>query len=247
MRGARRRRRASAVAFAVTAAVPLLGGCGIRETDVIEAGGPASVQAFFDRESEMLLFFRSPDGGLSPVIRTTRPSAGFGDGYEESGSGNQNSGDQNAGNQNSRGTAGPVPTEKVVLALLAGPRKVDRAAGLGTALPKARPGGTVKVESPSAGRVTTRLPLDLTGLNSTALSQLTCTIAYSQDADGQVVVELTGQDGTSRSGTCGLAPGSTGDTGDTGDTGNVPAETGTRAGATSRARPVPSGTFGTTG
>ncbi|MFI1481861.1 hypothetical protein [Streptomyces sp. NPDC020747] len=231
MRGARRRRRASAVAFAVTAAVPLLGGCGIRETDVIEAGGPASVQAFFDRESEMLLFFRSPDGGLSPVIRTTRPSAGFGDGYEESGS----------GNQNSRGTVGPVPTEKVVLALLAGPRKVDRAAGLGTALPKARPGGTVKVESPSAGRVTTRLPLDLTGLNSTALSQLTCTIAYSQDADGQVVVELTGQDGTSRSGTCGLAPGSTGDTGD------VPAETGTRAGTTSRARPAPSGTFGTTG
>ena len=84
MRGARRRRRVSA--FAVAAAVPLLGGCGIQETDVIEAGGPASVQAFFDREYEMLLFFRSPDGGLSPVIRTTKPSAGFGGEYDESGS-----------------------------------------------------------------------------------------------------------------------------------------------------------------
>ncbi|MEV0556086.1 hypothetical protein AB0I27_21870 [Streptomyces sp. NPDC050597] len=217
MRGARRRRRVSA--FAVAAAVPLLGGCGIQETDVIEAGGPASVQAFFDRELEMLLFFRSPDGGLSPVIRRTVPPAGFGGEYDESDSGDQNSGD----------TAGSVPTEKVVLALLAGPRKVDRAAGLGTALPKALPGGTVKVETSSAGRVTTRLPLALKGLNSTALSQLTCTIAYSQDPDGQVVVELTGQDGTSRSDTCGLAPAIAG---------TEPTETETRA------RPTPPGTPG---
>jgi hypothetical protein len=93
------RRRVSAVAFAVAAVVPLLGGCGIQETDVIEAGGPASVQAFFDREYEMLLFLRSPDGGLSPVIRTTKPSAGFGGEYDEPGSGDENAGDQNAGDQ----------------------------------------------------------------------------------------------------------------------------------------------------
>lgn len=218
MRRARRRRRV--LAFAVAAVVPLLGGCGIQETDVIEAGGPASFQAFFDREYEMLLFFRSPDGGLSPVIRTTGPSAGFGGQYDEPGSGDQNSGD----------AAGPVPTEKVVLALLAGPRAGDRSAGLDTALPKARPGATVKVGPASAGRVTTRLPFALKDLNSTALRQLTCTIAYSQDPDGQVVVELTGQDGASRSGTCGLAPGSTANAGNTDD---VPAETGTRAGTTS--------------
>ncbi|MFG2343726.1 hypothetical protein [Streptomyces phaeochromogenes] len=241
MRGARKRRRLSA--FAVVAAVPLLGGCGIQETDVIEAGGPASVQAFFDRESEMLLFFRAPDGGLSPVIRTTGSSAGFGGEYEEydeSGTGGQNTGDQNAenqntGDQNAGDTAGPVSTEKAVLALLAGPRKMDRAAGLGTALPKARPGATVKVGASSAGRVTVRLPLALNGLNSTALRQLTCTIAYSRDADGQVVVELTGRDGASRSGTCGLAPGSTGTTGST------PQESETRA------RPTPPATTGTPG
>ncbi|WP_151476929.1 hypothetical protein [Streptomyces albicerus] len=200
MRRARTRRRLLAAAIAA-AAVPLLAGCGIQETDVIEAGGPASFQAFLNRDYDMLLFFRSPDGGLSPVIRTTEPSAGLGDGYDESsGSGDENPGD----------TEGPVPTEKVVLALLGGPGKEDRAAGLATSLPAARPGGTVEVERSSGDRVTTRLPLALEGLDSTALRQLTCTIAYSQDADGQVVVELTGQDGVSRSGTCGLAPGGTG-------------------------------------
>lgn len=194
MRRARTRRRTTAAAFAAAAAVPLLGGCGIQETDVIEAGGPASFQAFLNRDHDMLLFFRSPDGELSPVIRTTEPSAGFGDGYSESGSAD---------------TAGPVPTEKVVMALLNGPRQEDRAAGLSTALPAARPGRTAEVERSPGGKVTTRLPIALKGLDSTALRQLTCTIAYSQDADGQVVVELTGQDGASRSGTCGLAPGST--------------------------------------
>jgi hypothetical protein len=215
----RRRVSAAAVVFAASAAVPLLGGCGIQETDVIEAGGPASFQAFLNREYDMLLFFRSPDGGLIPVIRATDPSAGSFDGYDESGSGDENRDDP----------AGPVPTEKVVRALLAGPRADDRAAGLGTALPTARSGGTIEVERSPAGRVTTRLPLALSGLNSTALRQLTCTIAYSQDPDGQVVVELTGQDGTSRTGTCGLAPGTTG---------TVPTQTGTRARTTS---PAPTG------
>ncbi|MFI9170845.1 hypothetical protein [Streptomyces lincolnensis] len=196
MRRARTRRRAAALAVAVTTVVPLLGGCGIPETDVIEAGGPASFQAFFNRESEMLLFFRAPDGGLSPVIRTTEPSAGFGAGAEELGSADQGSGE----------AAGPVPTEKIVAALLNGPREEDRAAGLDTALPAARRGGTVVIEATSADRVTIRLPLALKGLDSTALRQLTCTIAYSHDADGRALVQLTGQDGTSRSGTCGLAP-----------------------------------------
>ncbi|WP_234308131.1 MULTISPECIES: hypothetical protein [unclassified Streptomyces] len=200
------RRRVSAVVFAVVAGVALLGGCGIQETDVIEAGGPASVQAFLNRETGMLLFFRSPDGGLSPVIRSGGSETGFGDGSVHT---------TTAGDQD---TNRPVPTEKVVSALLAGPGDEDRAAGLTTALPAARPGGTVKVDTSLSGRVTTRLPLALEGLDSTALRQLTCTIAYSQDADGQIVVELRGQDGASRSGTCGLAPGM----------GNVPTVTETR-------------------
>ncbi|MFF7445652.1 MULTISPECIES: hypothetical protein [unclassified Streptomyces] len=192
----RRRTSAVAVAMAVTAALPLLGGCGIQESDVIEAGGPASVQAFLNREYDMLLFFRSPDGDLSPVIRTTGPSAGLGGEYEVAGAEGQNTGDPEE----------PVPTEKVVLALLAGPRELDRAAGLSTALPALTRGAHVEIGSPSGGRVTARVPLTLAGLDSTALRQLTCTIAYGVDPEGQLVVELTGQDGTSRSGTCGLAP-----------------------------------------
>ncbi|MFF7161294.1 hypothetical protein ACFZBP_07870 [Streptomyces sp. NPDC008086] len=186
-----RGRAVTVVALAVAAAVPLLGGCGIQETDVIEAGGPASFQAFFNRDVDMLLFFRSPDGGLSTVIRTTQPQGA------EFGSGDQNPDDP----------AGPVPTEKVVLALLTGPQRDDRAAGLTTALPTPRRGDTVKVEASADGRVTTHLPLAIKPLDSTALRQLTCTIAYSQDVDGQVVVELRGQDGISRSGTCELASG----------------------------------------
>lgn len=140
MRRARRRRRgsAAAVAFTVAAAVPLLGGCGIQETDVIAAGGPASFQAFLNREYDMLLFFRSPDGGLSPVIRTvTRPPADFGYSYE-SGSADQIPDD----------TAGPIPTEKIVTALLAGPREEDRAAGLETSSPLPAPAGPSR-SSPS--------------------------------------------------------------------------------------------------
>ncbi|QOV36896.1 hypothetical protein IM697_44355 [Streptomyces ferrugineus] len=198
MRRARTRRCAAAVAVVV--AVPLLGGCGIQETDVIEAGGPASFQAFLNRDSDMLLFFRSPGGGLSPVIRTTEPSAGFGEEYIDPGSGARNSGD----------AAASVAPAKVVMALLDGPREEDRAVGLSTALPAARPGRTAEVGPTPGGGVTARLPLALEGLDSTAVRQLTCTIAYSQDAEGRVVVELTGLDGASRSGTCGLAVGARG-------------------------------------
>ncbi|MDX3453861.1 hypothetical protein PV396_18235 [Streptomyces sp. ME02-8801-2C] len=198
MRRTRGRRRTSvaAVTLALAAAVPLLGGCGIQPTDVVEAGGPASFQAFLDRDYDMLLFFRASDGEVVPVIRTTKPAPVFPTSYDLPGSGDRTSDEP----------TGPVPTEKVVAALLAGPRKEDRAAGLATSLPAATPGRTV-VALPSPGRVKTHLPFPLADLDSTALRQLTCTIAYSQDADGRMVVELTGQDGTSRSGTCPLAPG----------------------------------------
>lgn len=117
----RGRTRRFAVAVAVAAAVPMLGACGIRGTDVIEAGGPASFQAFLNRDTDMLLFFRAPDGSLAPVIRTVESSTEFGDGYSESGSGDA--------------AEDPIPTEKVVLALLSGPRTEDRAAGLTSTLP----------------------------------------------------------------------------------------------------------------
>ncbi|WNF28032.1 hypothetical protein RI138_15000 [Streptomyces sp. C11-1] len=200
-----RPRRTAAVAVAV--AVPLLlGGCGIQGTGVVEAGGPATVEAFFIRETEMLLFFRAPHGGVNPVIRTTGPARGFGGEYFEAGTDAPGSEDE----------PGPVPTEKVVRTLLAGPAKKDRAAGLTTSLPTLRPGAKVRVEPSSDGRITIRLPFPLKPLDATAVRQLTCTIAYSQAADGRIVVELKGQDGASSSTTCDRTPGSTGSTAGTG-------------------------------
>ncbi|MDG9685949.1 hypothetical protein QC334_24990 [Streptomyces sp. DH18] len=192
--------RGLVVGSLVTAGATLVGGCGIQESDVIEAGGPATVDAFLNRDDDMLLFFRSPDGRLSPVIRSVGPSAGFGDEYVEPGS----------GDRDPTGPAGPAPTEKVALALLSGPGRTDRAAGLTTALPAVREGGTVAVQVSSDGGIAVRLPLAVQGLDATALRQLTCTIAYNEATDGRGVVTLTGQDGAKRSGTCGLAPGTAG-------------------------------------
>ncbi len=192
--------RGLATTVVATAGAALAGGCGIQDSDVIEAGAPATVEAFLNRDADMLLFFRSPDGALSPVIREFRASAGFGEEYIEPG----------ADERDPSGPAGPAPTEQAVLALLSGPREADRAAGLTTALPPVRQGGTVKVEVSSDGGVTARLPLAVRGLNATALRQLTCTIAYNRTTDGRGVVTLTGHDGAKRSGTCGLAPGASG-------------------------------------
>lgn len=197
-------------AVVVAVAVPLLGGCGIRGTDVIEAGGPATVEAFYNREDDMMLFFRAPDGAVRPVIRTVRPAAGFGEEYT------------------GPLDPGPIPTEEVVTALLAGPGQPDRAAGLTTDLPATRPGGEVGVTSLATDRIVVRLPIALKGLGATAIDQLSCTIAFSRDPAGRFVVELEGQDGTSRSGTCPLA--SVVSTG-SGTPGNAPTRTPDPAGS----------------
>ncbi|WP_105971623.1 hypothetical protein [Streptomyces geranii] len=190
----------AAVRAAVALAMPLLlGGCGtgIPETDVIEAGAPASVQAFLDRDHDMVLFFHASDGGLSPVIRSTRPSASeFGGTYYY----------PETESENTEDDPGPVPTEQIVAELLTGPKTADLAAGLATSLPKVRPGAKIEVDRSRSGRITTLLPFPLRPLNSTALRQLTCTIAYGQDPDGRIAVELRGQDGTTRSGTCDVTP-----------------------------------------
>lgn len=186
-----------AAVLTVAAAVPLLGACGIRDTDVIEAGAPASVQAFFDRDYEMLLFFRAPDGSVRPVIRTPGSADGVVDGYAVG---------PEAGNE---ARSGLVRTEDVVAALLAGPREEDSAAGLTTALPTPDPGATVQITTTGDNTVTARLPFPLKTLDPTAVRQLTCTIAYNRDADGGTVVRLRGKDGASATATCTPSGGAT--------------------------------------
>ncbi|GAB7110624.1 hypothetical protein JCM4814A_89410 [Streptomyces phaeofaciens JCM 4814] len=188
-------------AVAVASGMLLLGGCGIQGTDVIEAGGPATVQAFVDHDTEMLLFFHSRDGGISPVIRYPKSTVEYGpDGGMVS--------EQNSAGQGSTDQDGvPVPTEKVILALLSGPDDDDRKAGLSTSLPSAPSAGTLRVKvSPGGETVTTELPIALDGLDRTGLRQLFCTIAYSHDENGRATVRLSGTDGASTSGTCDLDP-----------------------------------------
>ncbi|MFI2431300.1 hypothetical protein [Streptomyces sp. NPDC018693] len=189
------RARSRRAAVAVAALLPL-SACGIQETDVIEAGGPATVEAFFNRNYDMLLFFHTPDGALHPVVRKTASSIGFGPDYEVSAAQSQE----------------PVPTEKIILALLAGPRPEDRSAGLETSLPSTPLKGPLSVKSTPTGQITTLLPIPLTGLDTTALRQLTCTIAHNETPNGRPTVHLTGQDGTSTSSTCDLTPDPTGTT-----------------------------------
>ncbi|MGC0372784.1 hypothetical protein [Streptomyces sp. SAI-229] len=183
-------------AVAVVSGVLLLGGCGIRETDVIEAGGPASVQAFVDRDHDMLLFFHSRDGGISPVVRSAGSTSEY---APESGT---------VAYPDPAGTSAvPVSAGRVILALLGGPGEQDRAAGLSTSLPPAPGSVGLQVEvSPGGEEVTAGLPIALDGLGRTALRQLFCTIAYSQGGDGLATVRLTGKDGVPASGTCGLDP-----------------------------------------
>ncbi|MFI0982410.1 hypothetical protein ACH4SP_36060 [Streptomyces sp. NPDC021093] len=216
MRQGRTRRRAHAAA---PVAALLLAGCGIQETDVIEAGGPAHVQTFVNTGDDALLFFRLPHGELAPVPRPFKPTGAFGEEYRQPG-----------------GTARRASTEWAVSALLGGPGKADRAAGLGTSLPRVAKGGVrVRLTGDESGdksgagsgdgsgsgdgdksgsgsadkekEVVMTLPLALGRLDATAVRQLICTAAYSRDRDGRATVRMTGQDGVSASGTCGLDPG----------------------------------------
>ncbi len=140
------RRRAAAAGAVLLAA---LSGCGIQRTDVVEAGGAATVIVQPVPEERMTLYFLGPDDRLMPMVRdlgrpeptATRPAGGtvpydgFGPGYEVS-----------------TGTLRrePVTVDKALAALLAGPGPEEAAAGATTALPR---GGTraPRVETERSG------------------------------------------------------------------------------------------------
>ncbi|MEV5987693.1 hypothetical protein AB0L85_22210 [Streptomyces sp. NPDC052051] len=165
------KRPGTAVGRAVAAclsAVALLTGCGVQQTDVIEAGGPATVGVFPDPENRMLLFFLSPQGRLTPVTRrvgTAPPPAG----------------------------AGPVDPGKVVAALFAGPRANEREAGLHTELPPQLTGAVWTKATP--GKLTLHLPLAVRTFKAAAVRQVVCTVAFT-DGDGGAEVTVIGPDGT---------------------------------------------------
>ncbi|MGY0057459.1 hypothetical protein ACWY4P_12980 [Streptomyces sp. LZ34] len=170
-------KRLGFAAATCVAAAALLTGCGVRQSDVIEAGGPATVTVFPAAEQRLLLFFVSPEGRLTPVSR--------GIFLDQDGK-----------------YAGPVPGQKVLSVLLAGPSAEARAAGLHTELPRAAKGlGFVGMKS-SPNQVLVSVPFAVRDLKKTAVRQLVCTAAYAGGDDGTAEVIIAGDDGRLPSAHC---------------------------------------------
>jgi hypothetical protein len=176
-------------AAALTALLPLTA-CGIQETDVIGAGGGATVDVLPAREVRMLLFFLSPDGLLMPSSRIVA-----GGGFEGGRQG-----------PDSAEEIAPPSTEETVAALLSGPTPPERRAGMGNEPSLPDPSTRVGITA-SGGRVQLDLAAPLDGLTERAEGQLVCTVAYAESAAGSVPVTLRGTDGTHAPARCDLPEG----------------------------------------
>ncbi|MFG3493960.1 hypothetical protein [Streptomyces sp. NPDC047928] len=177
------RRAWALTALPLVTALPLLAGCGVRETGVIGAGGPATVDVFPGRDARMLLFFVSPEGEPLPVARP----------FEAQPPPVQSSGN---GTTDTRPTGPGVA--KTVAALLAGPSNDERSAGVTTELPtigRDRSGTPVSVRQ-GRDRVDVTVGLAVGELSPAAVRQLVCTIAYAADINGAVEVAVSGAGAT---------------------------------------------------
>ncbi|MEU3054745.1 hypothetical protein [Streptomyces griseus] len=188
----RRRPAAGLAALLVLAGGPLAG-CGIQETDVIEAGGPAVGDLLPPREGRVLLFFFSPDGELLPVPRIVQ------DPWQSANAGATGSATTDEGT----GASSPLAA---VTALLTGPDKAERRAGLRNAptLPRAATAADRVEVDGSTVEVELRLPVRR--LAAPARDQLVCTAAYAAHTKGAVSVSLVGRDGRLAPADCPVRP-----------------------------------------
>ncbi|MFF0554770.1 hypothetical protein [Streptomyces sp. NPDC004266] len=191
-------RRAAVAALLGTVA---LAACGIQESDVVEAGGAATVAVAPAPEFRMVLYFLGPDGRPVPVVRELGPPVPdptFASGGSESAEDRKAQGLGSGWARDKRGAR--AATDEVLAALLAGPAGADTAAGLTTGLPvsgkppHAEATGTL---TPEGRRVVLlRSTFPVRGLSEAAVQQLVCTAAYAEDGGGMVDVSLAGVDGT---------------------------------------------------
>ena len=185
--------RRRAVVAALAGLLPLAA-CGIQGTDVVEAGGAATVLVAPNPESRMVLYFVGPDGRSMPVAR----DVGFG-GPEPTPDPTFEADDKSLQRES-------LVSAKVLSALLAGPNGAETAAGLTTALPHGAGAPHVQEEATGGtlGRrlLRVRAPFTVTGLPATAVRQLVCTTAYAEDRVGLVEVAVTGPDGALPPATC---------------------------------------------
>ncbi|MFH8797212.1 hypothetical protein [Streptomyces sp. NPDC017941] len=181
--------RAVRVAVLLTLAGGPLTGCGIQETEVVEAGRPAFGDLLPPRETRLLLFFFSPDGELLPVPRIVDVP--------------WRSGGPPSDSEELDATLSPL---KAVTAQLEGPSKAERRAGLRNdpSLPRAASTAQRVVE----GRATVEVKLNLRvrRLTAAARDQLVCTAAYAAHAQGAPPVSLVGQDERLAPARCSVRP-----------------------------------------
>lgn len=198
--------RRRAAVFAALLALTALPGCGIQKTDVVEAGGAATVIVGPIPEERIVLYFLGPDGKSMPVARDPRnpdpipgspSSSGGGEGAErvpvdEFGPGYEIDTDQLFGSR--------PGTDKILAMLLAGPRETETAAGITTALPPISAGAPhVSSDPNTAGaarrQFRLRAPFPVKELTEAAVRQLVCTTAYAEQSAGLVDVSVSGPDG----------------------------------------------------
>ncbi|MFD4763536.1 hypothetical protein ACFWOJ_33230 [Streptomyces sp. NPDC058439] len=153
----------------------LAAGCGIRATDVVEVGAPATVEVVPGGQQGTLLYFVSPSspGRLMPVVRQTDLKA---------------QGDVGAGGAADvwRGF------DKAIAMLVAGPNEAEAEAGLRTELPDINVVSSVTLEPDG---VHVRVNTAVTELSENARQQLICTVAQARTADRSAAVTVTGTGG----------------------------------------------------
>ncbi|GGT48354.1 hypothetical protein [Streptomyces purpureus] len=204
----RRRHTALAGAGALLLTATLTA-CGIQGSDVIEAGGAATIDVSPQHRQRVLLFFVGQDGRVLPVARARENL--FGDPlgrieHDQPPPTDWPREDPAAG----WGTSDPwtdqdlprLGTDKTLALLMYGPRKAERAVGLGTRLPDPdkqafqvshQEGATAEPGAPR--RVWIRTSLTVTELDWAAVQQIVCTAVYAEDPSGEVEVVLRGPDG----------------------------------------------------
>ncbi|MFF9910575.1 hypothetical protein [Streptomyces sp. NPDC013457] len=178
-------RRGTGLGAALLTGALALTGCGIQQSDVVEAGGPATIAVAPGEVGRVLLFFVDVDGRLTPAARALDT-------------------DQLLREQivatYPRGLG--VASPPALSLLLRGTNAAERAAGLSTRLPEGAgtaggEGPLVNVEIDERGERRLRVSLDfpLGDLDGAAARQLVCTAAYAEETDGRIAVVLSGPGG----------------------------------------------------
>ncbi|MFE7329078.1 hypothetical protein ACFU8W_29685 [Streptomyces sp. NPDC057565] len=171
-------RRLRALVALTAFALPVTG-CGIRASEVVEVGDPATVDVAAGSQEGTLLYFvsSSSPGTLLPVVRQIdmpREAA-------SSGTGDSGTGDL-------KGSSG-----KALVLLFEGPSRTERDAGMSTELPRSHLGLSMAA---SRSGVLVRLEGPVTGLSGLAQQQLICTAVHSGVPDPGAAVTLSGTDGS---------------------------------------------------